>query len=102
MIRQAQASADAVDNRREQDRDELIAQMNVILEEVLKENAQLAERLETLESSALTFGRVHTVKPGESVASIASKYGISPEDLAAANQLPDVNMIHVGQELVIP
>lgn len=44
----------------------------------------------------------HTVAAGETLGSIAGKYGITLADLAQANDIADVNRIRVGQELVIP
>lgn len=101
-IRKARDAADAQDRQRETDREELLKRMNVILEEVVRENAALRERIDKLESSAFTFGQIHRVKQGESVASIASKYGVAPEAIVEANDLSDANLIHVGQELLIP
>jgi len=102
QARDAARSATDVEEARQKDREDLIERMNVILEEVLKENERLAARVEKLENSALTFGRVHKVQRGESVASIAEKYGTTPQAIADANGLSDPNLIQVGQELVIP
>jgi LysM repeat protein len=102
QARQAQASASTLEAQRRKDREEFMDRMNVVLEEVLRENERLASRVDALENSAFTFGRKHTVKPGESVASIASKYGVTPEAIIEANQLPNGNLIRVGQELLIP
>jgi LysM repeat protein len=102
QARIASQSATDLEGKRQRDREEMLQRMNVILEEVLKENERLAGRVEKLESSALTFGRVHRVQPGESVAGIASRYGVTSEDIVAANGLSDANVIQVGQELVIP
>jgi|GEM_PF-1394825 putative chitinase len=43
----------------------------------------------------------HTVQPGETLYSIASRYGVSVEALMQANNLTD-GMIFVGQTLRIP
>jgi LysM repeat protein len=94
--------AEERDRQREQDREELLQRMNVILEEVVRENAALRERIDSLESSAFTFGQMHRVQEGESVASIARKYGVTPEAIVEANDLSNANLIHVGQELLIP
>lgn len=39
----------------------------------------------------------HIVKQGETIESIAARYGISPSDIVAAN-----NMLFIGQEITIP
>ena len=102
VLRTAREAVSAQERQREVDREELLKRMNVILEEVVQENAALRERIDKLESSAFTFGQIHRVKEGESVASIARKYGVTPEAVVQANDLSDANLIHVGQELLIP
>jgi peptidoglycan endopeptidase LytF len=44
----------------------------------------------------------HTVQAGETVQSIAAAYGLSSVTLMAANALPNPDVLHVGQSLVIP
>jgi LysM repeat protein len=100
--RSAKQSVESVAQEQEKGREALLDRMNVILEEVLKENADLTKRLESLERSALVYGQTHKVKQGETVASIASKYGTTAQAVIDANGLTDANVIRVGQELVIP
>jgi LysM repeat protein len=45
---------------------------------------------------------VHIVQNGETLGSIAQQYGVSVDDLMAANGLGDPNVLSVGQTLVIP
>ncbi len=45
---------------------------------------------------------VHVVEPGESLLSIAQRFGIAVEDLIAANSITQGDVLRVGQELVIP
>jgi LysM repeat protein len=45
---------------------------------------------------------VHTVRPGESVRSIADANGISSETILAANTMSDPDLLQVGQQLLIP
>lgn len=48
-------------------------------------------------------GRVtYIVKPGDTLSSIATKYGISWQALAEANKLTSRSTLRIGQELVIP
>ncbi len=47
-------------------------------------------------------GQIHTVQTGESLAMIAKRYGVSTEQIIAANSLPDINSIYSGQQLTIP
>lgn len=102
QAQRATRSADQVEIQRERDRQEMMDKMNAILDEVLKENERLSKRVDGLEANALTFGRVHKVAAGESVASIAAKYGVTVRAIADANGLSDASLIQVGQELVIP
>ena len=44
----------------------------------------------------------YTVKAGDFLSIIASKFGITVEALAAANDIDDPNKIFVGQVLIIP
>lgn len=44
----------------------------------------------------------HIVQQGETVGTIAQRYGLTIEELAAANDLLNINRIFVGQELIIP
>jgi lipoprotein NlpD len=44
----------------------------------------------------------HLVAPGETVYRLALRYGVSPENLMAANSLNDPRDLRVGQMLIIP
>jgi LysM repeat protein len=46
--------------------------------------------------------QTYVVMPGDTLFSIAQFYGVSVEDLAARNGIVNVNVLEVGQELVIP
>lgn len=45
---------------------------------------------------------VYYVRAGDTLTSIANRYGVSVEALAAANKLPNADAIYIGQRLVIP
>jgi LysM repeat protein len=45
---------------------------------------------------------VYTIKPGDSVSSIAHRHGVSVQALLAANRLSWSSVIYVGHKLVIP
>jgi LysM repeat protein len=45
---------------------------------------------------------VHIVAQGESLLSIAAKYGVTVWDIAKRNGLWNINLIYVGQRLLIP
>lgn len=44
----------------------------------------------------------YTVKPGDTLWHIAQRYGVTVNDLVAANNIPNPNLIHPGQVLTIP
>lgn len=99
--RRATARAAELGADRQQDREELLQRMNVILEEVVQENKRLRQRIEALEAAG-SAGGDHTVQAGETLASIATRYGTTAQAIAEANGLADPNQIRVGQRLVIP
>ncbi len=45
---------------------------------------------------------LYTVQPGDTLGTIAGVYGLAVEDLIAANELSDGNVLEVGQLLTIP
>ncbi|HRJ42213.1 MAG: LysM peptidoglycan-binding domain-containing protein [Caldilineaceae bacterium] len=45
---------------------------------------------------------IHIVQPGEVLSVIAEKYGITLDELVAANRIADPNLVTPGTELVIP
>jgi len=49
-----------------------------------------------------TSGGMHTVAAGQTLFSIAQSYGLSIQELAAANGIVNPNVLSVGEELVIP
>lgn len=46
--------------------------------------------------------RYHTVRRGETLYSIARRYGVTIWQIAAANGIRNVNLIYAGQRLIIP
>ena len=47
-------------------------------------------------------GQTYVVQPGDTLSSIAVQFGTTAWAIAYANNLPNVNMIYVGQSLLIP
>ena len=45
--------------------------------------------------------RIHVVRPGESVFSIARQYGVTPQKVISDNELENPNQLVIGQTLVI-
>lgn len=46
--------------------------------------------------------KIHTVSSGETLSKIAAKYGVTAAAIAKANHIANMNLIWVGQKLVIP
>jgi membrane-bound lytic murein transglycosylase D len=63
--------------------------------------AQLPEQQRST-SPAKASPRIHTVKSGQSLWSVARQYGVSVPDLAAANDLSPSSQLTVGKRLEIP
>lgn len=45
---------------------------------------------------------VYEVQSGDTLSTIAARFGVSTEELQRANNIDDPNLIHVGQKLIIP
>jgi len=45
---------------------------------------------------------IYTVRAGDTMGSIATQYGVTVDDILAANNLTDPNFLTVGQNLIIP
>jgi hypothetical protein len=45
---------------------------------------------------------IHVVQPGDNLFRIGLRYGFTAQELAAYNNIPNVNLIYVGQEIRIP
>ena len=90
-----------VDSGREADRDDMLARMQIVLEEVTRENAQLRTDINALREQVVT-GYDHEVRSGETLASIASQYGVTVNAIIRENKLSNPDVISVGQKLFIP
>jgi LysM repeat protein len=49
-----------------------------------------------------TSGGTYVVKPGDTLSSIAARYGTTVQELAALNGISNPNLIYAGQVLQIP
>jgi LysM repeat protein len=59
-----------------------------------------ANSAQTVPSSAA--GSTHIVRQGETLFQISMQYGVSVHEIAAANGIANLNLIYIGQQLVIP
>ncbi len=88
-----EAKIKAVDEARQRDNKALIDQL-------AKELAGAAKPVSKPATEAT--GNEHVVAKGDTLATVARKYGVPVADLAKANNLANPNDIKVGQKLVIP
>src|SRR5512133_3677300 len=52
--------------------------------------------------TAIPAQRIHTVVDGQTLGAIARRYGITVDELRAANQLPSGSRLKIGQRLLVP
>ena len=45
---------------------------------------------------------IYVVQAGDTLAKIAARYGVTVADLAALNNIPNIDLIEVGQQLIVP
>jgi len=74
----------------------------VSLSKIIAISAALILALSLVAQPAYAQGQVHVVQPGETLSSIAARYGTTPQAIAAANHLANANYIYAGQRLTIP
>ncbi len=55
-----------------------------------------------LNLSSAPSGQVYTVRAGDTLYSIARRYGVTVQRIASANRITNPNLIRVGQVLIIP
>ncbi len=84
-------------------REDISKKVNVILEEVARENERLLDRINAArQSSDYAQGYEHVVRGGETLSTIAREYGVTVNAIVEANALTDPNTLRVGQKLFIP
>jgi LysM repeat protein len=66
------------------------------------DNGEVVETTEPPAEPPADVPTSHTVQAGETLAGIARQYNLTTDELAAANNLTNVNQLVVGQVLVIP
>jgi len=74
-----------------------------VIEPVTKNNWSIKAQSESQPAQAVeTTESVYIVLPGDCLSVIAEKYGISYLDIAKLNNIQNVNLIFIGQKLIIP
>lgn len=90
----------------------IAAKFGITLAALLNANPQLPQAGSVLaipgssgssgSGSTGTPQRKYTVKPGDTLTAIAAKYGTTVAAIVAANNIPNPDLIQVGQVLIIP
>lgn len=55
-----------------------------------------------LVATAVPSGRIHVVRQNETLFQLSLLYGPTVHEIAAANGITNINLIYIGQELIIP
>ena len=63
---------------------------------------RLEARLAEASPSDFTALKWYTVRRGETLLSVARKFGVARSDVAEANNLSVKSRLHAGQEIIIP
>jgi hypothetical protein len=95
-ISQVESALLELEQRRKQDRDEIIDILSKRMAEVVQGQAARAP------ARSSGGGQEHIVGRGETLSAIAAAYGVSPQAIIQASNLSDPNSLRVGQKLTIP
>ncbi|HEY9736567.1 MAG TPA: peptidoglycan DD-metalloendopeptidase family protein [Trichocoleus sp.] len=93
----ASESADVPENSRETQLGVKVPQQIAAISERIEGATVTQPQVPTVPSTA-----TYQVKPGDTLWTIASRYGLNPETLAAANQVTNPNLIVAGEVIAIP
>jgi LysM repeat protein len=73
----------------------MIARVGGELDKLIKQTASAP-------ASGGAYGIEHTVRPGETLSTIATAYGVQVKTLIEVNKIQNPNVLSVGQKLFIP
>lgn len=90
----------SIEKKQAQDKKELLERMDIITEEVSKENKELRRQIEGL-ARPVQEG-YYIVSLGDTLSKVAQMYGVSLKGLMEVNGITDPNSIQSGQKLIIP
>ena len=93
-----------LEKKEKQDKKELQKKLDVILEEVTKENKELRRQIEALRKTTAYTGTEGycVVAQGDTLSGIAQMFGVSVQSILEVNNISDPNTIRIGQKLIIP
>lgn len=85
----------AIEQKSEQDKREMVARVGGELDKLIKQTAAAP-------APGGASGIEHTVRPGETLSTIAAAYGVQVKTLIEVNKIQNPNVLSVGQKLFIP
>jgi nucleoid-associated protein YgaU len=89
---------------RERDKQAILDDVSRRVAELLRRSGggSAAPRQATPRRTGPQEGYEHVVQPGETLSAIAQAYGVSTRAILQANNLPNADLLRVGQKLFIP
>jgi len=63
---------------------------------------ELQPTVEPLPTEEPAGETIHTVEPGDTLFKIASQYGVTIDVITSVNDIPNINQLEVGQQILIP
>ncbi|MDX1413115.1 MAG: LysM peptidoglycan-binding domain-containing protein [Candidatus Promineifilaceae bacterium] len=70
---------------------------------VISPTVEIAQPTIAIEPTAeLPTETIHTVQAGDTLFQIASQYGVTIDVITSVNNIPNINQLEVGQQLIIP
>lgn len=82
--------------------DEIAQANNITNRNMLRTGQELIIPGVSAQQAAAARGNIHVVAAGESLLGIAVRYGVTVEEIMAANEINNPDAIYEGQELIIP
>lgn len=98
----SEGEAETADGESTDEADESAAETEEAVDPVPTEEATSSKNDEPEEESAEPEYSTYIVRPGDTLTSIAKAYNLTVEELIAANELINPNLLKAGQELRIP
>lgn len=96
---QQDARARSLEQKMEADKRDMIARITGEIERLLRQQAAAAP---APAPRTQQHGIEHTVRPGETLSTIAQAYNVTPRVLTEANRIQNPDVLRVGQKLFIP
>jgi hypothetical protein len=92
----------ALEQKTQQDKREMIAQLSSQMEKLIKQSAPAPSASSYSGGRAGATGYEHIVQPGETLSAIAKAYNVTAKAVIEANKIKNPNRLSVGQKLFIP